>query len=98
MKEEIGDTPKTEAVTTNGRDPSSSPEISGLNIGEDFTSLPVYKEAGIATVAFDNLLSRPLQLREDLSSGCGGQTWPAGILLARHMLRYHKQDLGDAKV
>jgi hypothetical protein len=87
-----------EAMTTNGRDRSTSPEISGLDIGEDFSALPEYKTAGITTVDFAGLLSLPLLLREDMSSGCGGQTWPAGMVLAKHMLRYHKEDLGDAKV
>lgn len=72
---------------------SSSPEPSPLDIGQDFAPLPAYKEAGTATIDADGLLEPPLRLREDLSGGCGGQTWPAGMVLARHMLRYHRTGL-----
>jgi hypothetical protein len=75
---------------------SVSPEYSPLSIGVDFTPLPVYKPASTTTVDFDGLLSPPLILHEDLASGCGGQLWPAGMVLAKHMLRYHRHDLQDA--
>ncbi|KAI0134731.1 putative methyltransferase-domain-containing protein [Xylariales sp. AK1849] len=78
--------------------PSPSPEFSPLAVGEDLTPLPTYKEATTAGFDFSGLLARPLRLHEDLSSGCGGQTWPAGMVLAKHMLRYHRDDLRDAKI
>ena len=80
--------PRSEPV-----DPDSSPELSPLDIGQDLAPLPAYKEAGTAKIDVDGLLEPPLGLREDLSSGCGGQTWPAGMVLAKHMLRYHRDDL-----
>jgi predicted nicotinamide N-methyase len=50
------------------------------------------KPAGTTTITFDSLLphERPLLLHEDLQEGCGGQLWPAGMLLSRYMLQYHK--------
>lgn len=77
---------------------SPSPEFSPLAIGEDLTPLPAYKAASTTLVNFANLLEPPLRLHEDLKSGCGGQLWPAGMVLAQHMLRYHKHSLKDARM
>lgn len=77
---------------------SPSPEFSSLAIGEDLTPLPAYKEATTAGFDLSGLLSQPLQLHEDLTSGCGGQTWPAGMVLAKHMLRYHRDDLRESRM
>ncbi|KAI1762626.1 putative methyltransferase-domain-containing protein [Hypoxylon sp. FL1150] len=77
---------------------SPSPEFSPLTVGEDLTPLPVYKSAGTTSVDFSGLLSEPLKLHEDLSSGCGGQTWPAGMTLGKHMLRYHRDDLKKSRI
>lgn len=74
------------------------PETSSLGIGTDFAPLPEYKSAGTTSIDFDGLLPTPLTLREDLKSGCGGQTWPAGMVLAKHMLRYHSDRLQDARM
>ncbi|KAK4169192.1 putative methyltransferase-domain-containing protein [Cladorrhinum sp. PSN259] len=80
------------------RSRSSSPEFSPLNFGEDFAPLPEYKAAGDAALDFSGLLDEPLKLHEDLSAGCGGQLWPAGMLLAKHMLRSHREELRTARV
>ncbi|PQE23952.1 hypothetical protein CJF32_00006786 [Rutstroemia sp. NJR-2017a WRK4] len=77
---------------------SPSPEFSPLSIGVDLAPLPTYKAAAITTVNFSGLLEPPLKLHEDLSKGCGGQLWPAGMVLAQHMLRYHKDMLKDARI
>ncbi|KAJ9156622.1 Protein-lysine N-methyltransferase EFM6 [Pleurostoma richardsiae] len=77
-------------------DRSSSPEFSPLAIGEDLTPLPEYKAAGDTALDFSGLLAEPLKVHEDLASGCGGQTWPAGMVLAKHMLRYHRDELHSA--
>ncbi|KAI1501498.1 putative methyltransferase-domain-containing protein [Biscogniauxia marginata] len=79
---------------------SPSPEFSPLAVGEDleFTPLPAYRSAGTTEIDFSGLLARPLRLYEDLSKGCGGQTWPAGMVLARHMLRYHREDLHGSRI
>ena len=54
---------------------------------------PEIKFAGITSIAFDGLLDPPLRLHEDLREGCGGQLWPAGMVLAKYMLTHHRHDL-----
>ena len=80
------------------RSPSSSPPLAAFTISEDLTPLPELKPAGNIDITFDGLLSSPLRLREDLRTGCGGQTWPAGMVLGKHMLRYHRQALQNARM
>ena len=77
---------------------SPSPELSPLAIGEDISPLPTIKPAGTTEVDFSGLLASPLRLHEDLANGCGGQLWPAGMTLAKHMLRYHRDDLHKSRV
>jgi hypothetical protein len=77
---------------------SPSPEFSPLTIGEGITPLPTYKAASTTSINFANLLEPPLKLHEDLKSGCGGQLWPAGMVLAQQMLRYHRNTLKDARM
>jgi len=78
--------------------PGLSPEFSPLALAEDLTPLPEYKAAGNMSVDFAGLLEEPVRLHEDLKSGCGGQLWPAGMVLAKHMLRYHRAKLGKARM
>lgn len=78
--------------------PSHSPPLGAIHISEDLTPLPELKPAGNTDITFDGQLSRPLRLREDLRTGCGGQTWPAGMVLGKHMLRYHRHELQDARM
>jgi len=75
-----------------------SPEFSPLAVAEDIAPLPDIKAAGDTHVDLDGLLSPPLTLHEDLASGCGGQTWPAGMVLAKHMLRYHRETLRESRM
>lgn len=77
---------------------SPSPEFDPFAIGEDLAPLPEYKAAATGGFDFSGLLANPLRLHEDLTSGCGGQTWPAGMVLAKHMLRYHRDDLRGSKM
>lgn len=79
-------------------DSDSGEEFSPFSISQDFAPLPVYKAAGTAKITVDGLLEQPLELREDLSGGCGGQTWPAGMVLAKHMLRYHQSGLENERM
>ncbi|KAI5307429.1 hypothetical protein KEM55_008305 [Ascosphaera atra] len=44
-------------------------------------------------ISFDGLLADPLQIKQDLRNGCGGQTWPAGMVLSKYMLRMNRHDL-----
>lgn len=69
-----------------------------LVITEDLAPVPHYKAAATTAIDFSSLLNPPLQLHEDLTSGCGGQLWPAGLVLAKHMLRNHKVLPQDARM
>jgi len=71
---------------------SRSPSPENDVFGFDSTLVPerVNKTASTSTTSFENLLSPPLILHEDLKEGCGGQLWPAGMVLSRYMLSYHK--------
>lgn len=60
-------------------------------MSEDLVDLPNIKQAGTSSVNFDGLLTESLQLQEDLKNGCGGQLWPAGMVLSKYMLRRFDQ-------
>ncbi|KAL9106394.1 MAG: hypothetical protein Q9227_008595 [Pyrenula ochraceoflavens] len=75
-------------------DTSSTKSFSGIaSIGESFVPSQHHKQAAITTLDLDGLLHPPIQLKEDLKEGCGGQLWPAGMVLAKYLLRYHRYDL-----
>lgn len=80
------------------RERSSSPDFSPLAFDEDLAPLPEYKAARTTELDFSGLLGEPLKLHEDLKSGCGGQLWPAGMVLAKHMLRYHRDEMQHSKM
>ncbi|KAF2184315.1 hypothetical protein K469DRAFT_727252 [Zopfia rhizophila CBS 207.26] len=69
-----------------------------LNFGADLVPPAVIKSARVSTVDFDGLLSTPLKLREDLTNGCGGQLWPAGMVLSKYMLKKHRNDLDGKEI
>lgn len=75
-----------------------SPPLNPLAITEDLTPLPTLKSAGDTHVQFEGQLSRSLKLHEDVRTGCGGQTWPAGMLMGKHLLRYQIDTLKDARM
>lgn len=78
---------------------SSSPDLDPVaGITEDLVSLPTSKVAGDTSIDFDGLLTQSIQLHEDVRTGCGGQTWPAGMVLGKHMLRYHRTKLETARM
>lgn len=58
-----------------------------LVISEELVESRQHKQAGTTTINFDGLLAPPLKLHEDLTNGCGGQLWPAGMVLAKYLLR-----------
>jgi len=66
---------------------SDTEDVDPTVVGEDLIQSPQHKLAGETTLDFDGLLQRPLRLHEDLSKGCGGQLWPAGIVLTKYLLR-----------
>ncbi|ODH24697.1 hypothetical protein ACO22_05286 [Paracoccidioides brasiliensis] len=69
-----------------------------LAISESLVPVRESKAAGTALLSLDGLLDPPLQIKEDLKEGCGGKLWPAGIVLAKYMLRRHKSDLGGKTI
>jgi len=75
------------------RSPTPENDIFSLSIVPDREN----KAAGITSTDFDGLLQTPILLHEDLKEGCGGQLWPAGMSLAKYMLKYH-QDLRGKSV
>ncbi|KAL9095686.1 MAG: hypothetical protein Q9165_002118 [Trypethelium subeluteriae] len=72
-------------------------EISGndeiLAISEDLVQSPIHKSAATSIIDFGGHLLQPLKLREDLRNGCGGQLWPAGMVLGKYLLRQHRDNL-----
>ncbi|PVI07845.1 hypothetical protein DM02DRAFT_608460 [Periconia macrospinosa] len=77
---------------------SDSEENDVFGVSEDLVAPAFIKPAGISEVDFDGLLSPPLRLHEDLKRGCGGQLWPAGMVLSKYMLRKHQDDLRGKEI
>lgn len=64
-----------------------------FGVSEDLVPPAAIRSAGVSEVDFDGLLSPPLKLQEDLKNGCGGQLWPAGMVLSKYILRRHREKL-----
>jgi hypothetical protein len=77
---------------------SDSENNSFLKISEDLVPPAGIKRAGISEVDFDGLLQTPLKLHEDLKNGCGGQLWPAGMVLSKYLLRVRGNDLEEKEM
>lgn len=77
---------------------SDSEDYDIFGVSEDLVPPAAIKSAGVSEVTFDGLLSPPLKLQEDLKNGCGGQLWPAGMVLSKYMLRKHRDDLVGKQV
>ena len=79
--------------------PSASPPLDPVTaISEELTPLPTLKTKGDTDITFEGQLSRPLRYHEDVKTGCGGQTWPAGMVLGKHLLRYHREEMRNARM
>ena len=77
-----------------GRDPS--PALSDpFNVNESLVPVRESQGIGHSNISFDSFLSEPLRLKEDLSEGCGGRLWPAGMVLAKYFLRRYRTGLAD---
>ncbi len=70
---------------------SPSPENDVFTISTTLIPERDSKKPNTTIITFDDLLpvDRPLLLHEDLQEGCGGQLWPAGMVLSKYMLRHH---------
>ncbi|KAI0907438.1 putative methyltransferase-domain-containing protein [Ustulina deusta] len=92
--------PVTSSSSSSADSSDTEGEFSPLALADKFTPLPAYKAAGTTETDFDGLLppGKPLRLHEDLTNGCGGQLWPAGMTLARYMLRYHAGSLAGKRI
>lgn len=79
---------------------SPSPENDVFSISTEIVPVRTNKQAATTSLTFDDLLpsSTPLQLHEDLQEGCGGQLWPAGMVLSKYILQHHRKSLRGKKV
>ncbi|KAF2127231.1 hypothetical protein P153DRAFT_368554 [Dothidotthia symphoricarpi CBS 119687] len=77
---------------------SDSEENDVFGVSQDLVPPAAMKSAGVSEVDFDGLLSPPLKLHEDLKNGCGGQLWPAGMVLGKYMLRVHRDGLAGKDI
>lgn len=74
----------------------SDDESNGVfDIDEELVPVRELKQAGVMEVDFDGLLSTPLRLEEDLKKGCGGMLWPAGMVMAKYLIRHDKEMFKD---
>jgi hypothetical protein len=76
---------------------SQSPEQDFLAFGEDFVKSPEHLTASTQSIDFDGLLDSPLLLHEDLAAGCGGMLWPAGMRMAKYLLKMKKDEIRNAE-
>lgn len=75
--------------------PASSDSTDPFDVNESLVPIREPQGVGHSSVSFDGLLNNPLLLKEDLSEGCGGKLWPAGMVLAKYLLRRHRSDLAN---
>ncbi|RMD41723.1 hypothetical protein DV735_g3407, partial [Chaetothyriales sp. CBS 134920] len=77
---------------------SPSPENDVFGISSAIIPERESKQAQTNTLDFDGLLATPLLLHEDVKEGCGGQLWPAGMVLSKYLLSYHRTGLHDKSI
>ena len=79
-----------------GRDPSPAlSDLAPFDVNESLVPVREPQGIGHSNISFDGFLSEPLRLKEDLSEGCGGRLWPAGMVLAKYFLRRYRTGLAD---
>ncbi|KAL4896329.1 putative methyltransferase-domain-containing protein [Aspergillus ambiguus] len=86
------------ATITDPTNPELIDSDAAFDISESLVPVRDRKTAGHSTISFGGLLKEPLLLKEDLKEGCGGQLWPAGMVLARYLLRQRRSDLVDKQI
>ncbi|KAA6410280.1 MAG: S-adenosyl-L-methionine-dependent methyltransferase [Lasallia pustulata] len=77
---------------------SNDEEANPLTVGEEFVQSPNHLAPTTSSIDLDGLLNPPLQLQQDLKEGCGGQLWPAGVVLAKYLLRKKRDDLKEKTI
>lgn len=65
-----------------------------ISITEDLVPSIAPKPPSTTSIDFSGLLSPPLLLQDDPTE-CGGQLWPAGMVLAQYLLRCKMSALKD---
>lgn len=68
------------------------PAGDGVFFSEELVQSPIHIPAQTGLIDFDGFLEPALVLSQDLTSGNGGQAWPAGIVLAKYLLRSTARD------
>ncbi len=71
---------------------STTNEDTFLTISEDLIPSAPLPSSTITTLSFSNLLNPPLRLQTNVSE-CGGQLWPAGMVLSEYLIRHHLDDM-----
>lgn len=66
-----------------------------LNVDEDLVPSRSDELQPTISLGFKGLLDPPLLLKQDVKEGCGGKTWPAGVVLAEYLLRCKLHTLKD---
>ena len=81
-------------AASNREDSPGSPD-NLLTIAEDLVPSRTDCPEPTLSLDFSGLLNPPLILKQDLTEGCGGKTWPAGLVLAKYLLRCKTDELKD---
>ncbi|KAE8376476.1 putative methyltransferase-domain-containing protein [Aspergillus bertholletiae] len=69
-----------------------------FDVSESLVPARDLKRVGHTEISFGGLLKEPLILKEDLKEGCGGQLWPAGMVLARYLLHQHRSSFNNKTI
>ena len=67
-------------------------DAASLIISEELIPQPDSKPSNIVSLSFSNLLHPALRLQTNQKE-CGGQLWPAGIVLAEYLLQEKRKEL-----
>ncbi|KAI5202283.1 hypothetical protein E4T39_04731 [Aureobasidium subglaciale] len=77
----------------------SDDERNGVfDIGEELVPVREQEHTGVMEVDFGGLLKTPLKLEEDLTKGCGGMLWPAGMVMAKYLMRQDRDMFKDKTI
>ncbi|KAI5240859.1 hypothetical protein E4T42_08245 [Aureobasidium subglaciale] len=77
----------------------SDDERNGVfDIGEELVPVREQEHIGVMTVDLEGLLQTPLRLEEDLTKGCGGMLWPAGMVMAKYLMRQDRDLFRDKTI
>ena len=72
--------------------PGPTEESLGFSISEDLIQSISQKPSQTVALEFNGLLNPPVSL-QTLETECGGQLWPAGMVLAEYLLKNEKDGL-----